>query len=63
MCRSTRPRAGRLVAVPLKCFGQSGADMKRIRTSLSLRTAGSLDIAVQRVALGTEADQKIACTS
>jgi beta-glucosidase len=51
------------VAVPLKCFGQSGADMKQIRTALSLRTAGSLDITVQRVALGTEADQKVACAN
>lgn len=51
------------VAVPLKCFGQSGADMKQIRTALSLRTAGALDITVQRVALGTEADQKVACTN
>jgi beta-glucosidase len=51
----------RRIAVPLKCFGQSGADMKQIHTALSLRTAGSLDIAVQRVALGTEADQKVAC--
>jgi beta-glucosidase len=53
----------RRVAVPLKCFGQSGADMKQIRTALSLRTAGSLDIAVQRVALGTDADQRVACTT
>ncbi len=52
----------RRVAVPLKCFGQSGADMKQIRTALSLRTAGSLDIAVQRAALGTDADQRVACT-
>ena len=52
----------RRIAVPLKCFGQSGADMKQIRTALSLRTAGSLDLAVQRVALGTDADQKVACT-
>ena len=50
------------VAVPLKCFGQAGADMKQIRTALSLRTAGSLDLAVQRVALGTEADQKVSCS-
>jgi beta-glucosidase len=55
------PGEWRRVAVPLKCFGQSGADMKQIRTALSLRTAGSLDITVQRVALGTEADQKVAC--
>jgi beta-glucosidase len=51
----------RRIAVPLKCFSQSGADMKQIRTSLSLRTAGSLDVAIQRVALGTEADQRVAC--
>jgi hypothetical protein len=35
--------------------------MKQIRTALSLRTAGSLDVVVQRVALGTEADQKLTC--
>jgi beta-glucosidase len=51
----------RTLAIPLKCFGQSGADMKQIRTALSLRTSGTLDIAIQRVALGTEADQKVAC--
>src|SRR5262245_6694364 len=51
------------VAVPLKCFGQSGADMKQIRTALSLRTAGTLDLVVQHVALGTEADQKVSCAN
>ncbi len=51
----------RRLGVPLKCFGQSGADMQQIRTALSLRTAGSLDLAIQRVALGTEADQRVAC--
>jgi len=55
------PTEWQRVAVPLKCFGQAGADMKQIRTALSLRTAGSLDITVQRVVLGTEADQKVAC--
>jgi beta-glucosidase len=53
----------RRIAVPLKCFSQSGADMQQIRTALSLRTAGAMDIAVQRVALGTDADQRVACTS
>jgi beta-glucosidase len=53
----------RTLGIPLKCFGQSGADMTQIRTALALSTAGTLDIAVQRVALGTEADQKVACTS
>ncbi len=56
------PKEWQRVAVPLKCFAQSGADMKQIRTALSLRTAGSLDLAVQRVALGTEADRKVPCS-
>jgi beta-glucosidase len=57
------PGNWRRIAVPLKCFSQSGADMQQIRTSLSLRTAGAMDIAVQRVALGTDADQRVACTN
>ena len=60
----TQPAASswRTLAIPLKCFSQSGADMTQIRTALSLSTAGTLDVAIQRVALGTEADQKVACT-
>jgi beta-glucosidase len=50
------------LGVPLKCFGASGADMKQIRTAFSLRTSGTLDIAIHRAALATEADQKVACT-
>jgi beta-glucosidase len=57
------PGNWRRIAVPLKCFSQSGADMQQIRTALSLRTAGAMDIAVQRVALGTDADQRVACTN
>jgi beta-glucosidase len=57
------PGNWRRIAVPLKCFSQSGADMRQIRTALSLRTAGAMDIAVQRVALGTDADQRVACTN
>ena len=53
----------RRLAIPLKCFSQSGADMMQIRTALSLRTAGALDIDIHRVALGTEADQRVACTN
>ncbi len=52
----------RRVGVFLKCFEKAGAtDMKSIRTGLSLRTAGTLDVTVQRVALGTVADERIAC--
>ena len=53
----------RSLGVPLKCFSQSGADMTQIRTALSLRTSGTLDLAINRAALGTEADQKVACTN
>ncbi len=53
----------RRIAIPLKCFSQAGADMGRITTGLSLRTGGTLDLAVSRVALGMDADQKISCTN
>jgi beta-glucosidase len=53
----------RRIAVPLKCFDTSGANMTRIHTALSLRTAGTLDISVQRIALGTDADQRVACNN
>jgi beta-glucosidase len=51
----------RRIAVPLKCFSQSGADMSRIRTALALRTEGTLDIAIQRIALDTAADTRLTC--
>jgi beta-glucosidase len=50
------------VAIPLKCFASSGADMRRITTGVSLRTAGSLDVAISRIALGTEFDQAVTCS-
>jgi beta-glucosidase len=49
------------VAIPLKCFARSGADMARITTGVSLRTAGTLDVAISRIALGTEFDQAVQC--
>ena len=49
------------VAIPLKCFANTGADMQRITTGVSMRTAGSLDVAISRVALGTESDHVVAC--
>jgi beta-glucosidase len=51
----------RRIAIPLKCFASSGADMRKITTGLSLRTAGTLDLAVSRVALSTEFDQTVSC--
>lgn len=49
------------VAIPLKCFATSGADMQRITTGVSMRTAGALDVSISRVALGTESDHVVAC--
>ena len=49
------------LAIPLKCFASSGADMRRINTGISMRTSGALDVAISRVALGTESDQTVAC--
>jgi beta-glucosidase len=51
----------RRLAIPLKCFARSGADMQRITTGISMRTAGTLDVAISRVSLGTESDQTVAC--
>jgi beta-glucosidase len=49
------------LAIPLKCFATSGADMRRITTGMSMRTAGALDVEISRVALGTEFDRSVAC--
>jgi hypothetical protein len=35
--------------------------MGKLTTGASLRTAGTLDISISRVALGMEADRKVAC--
>lgn len=55
--------AWRRVAVPLKCFETAGTNMRQVQTALALRTAGALDIAIQRAAFGTEADYRASCTS
>jgi beta-glucosidase len=55
------PDSWRRVAIPLKCFSNAGANMGKITTGLSVRTAGTLDMAISRVALGTESDTKVAC--
>jgi len=57
------PGTWRRVAIPLKCFSNAGANMGRITTGLSVRTAGTLDMAISRVALGTESDTKVACSN
>jgi beta-glucosidase len=49
------------VAVPLKCLAKAGAQMGRLTTGASLRTAGSLDVSISRIALSMDADRKLAC--
>jgi beta-glucosidase len=47
--------------VPLKCFTRGGADMNQKLARIELRTAGKLDLSVNRVALGVDVDRKSAC--
>jgi beta-glucosidase len=56
-----QPGTWNRLAIPLKCFSNAGANMGRITTGLSVRTAGTLDMAISRVALGTESDTKVTC--
>jgi beta-glucosidase len=55
------PATWKRLAIPLKCFAKAGADMKKITTGLSLRTAGPLDVSISRIALGVDSDQKVRC--
>jgi beta-glucosidase len=47
--------------VPLKCFSRGGADMARRLTRIELTTAGTMDLSVNRVALGTDVNRKSSC--
>jgi beta-glucosidase len=49
------------LGVPLKCFTRNGADMTQRLTHFELRTTGTLDLSVNRVALGVDVDRKSAC--
>jgi beta-glucosidase len=49
------------IAVPLQCLAKGGAEMGKLTTGASLRTSGTMDIAISRIALGMEADRKVTC--
>ncbi|GHA79122.1 glycoside hydrolase family 3 protein [Cognatilysobacter bugurensis] len=49
------------VAIPLACFARAGADLSRVSEVFRLSSKSVLDLSVSRVALGTEADQTVAC--
>ncbi len=49
------------LGIPLKCFTRAGADMNRRLMRFELRGGGNLDLAVNRIALGTDVDRKSGC--
>ncbi|GAA0734057.1 glycoside hydrolase family 3 protein [Sphingomonas japonica] len=49
------------VGIPLKCFAGAGANMASIDEPFQLRLAGGGSLSLARVALGTDADQRISC--
>lgn len=67
-CRATVPIAPaklpvgvwRTVGIPLKCFART-ADMGRIETPFQLSTAQKFETSIARVAVGTVADDVVAC--
>jgi len=55
-----RVGAWRTIGIPLKCFART-ADMARIETPFQLRTAQPFETSIARVAVGTVADDVVAC--
>ncbi len=49
------------LAVPLACFATLGVDMGNITTGFALETAGTLDVTVASIALGSSAEGRITC--
>jgi beta-glucosidase len=49
------------VGMPLKCFQQAGADMRRIEVPFRLESTGRDTINLAHVALGTDADDTLPC--
>lgn len=51
------------VAIPLACFSRAGADLSRITEMFRVSSSTPLDLSVSRIALGTEADHTVQCSS
>jgi beta-glucosidase len=49
------------LGVPLKCFAGRGANMAVVDAPFQLTSSGKLAFSLARVALGTDADQRISC--
>jgi beta-glucosidase len=51
------------VSIPLACFSRIGAPLSAVRRVFEIDTAGALDLAVSRVAVGPAATTALACES
>ncbi|MFS0773776.1 glycoside hydrolase family 3 N-terminal domain-containing protein [Sphingomonas sp. 1P08PE] len=51
----------RTISVPLKCFAKAGADLAKLDAPFVLTLPGPATVSISRVALGTVADQIVAC--
>lgn len=49
------------IAVPLKCFSRTGADMARIETPFRLTSDGAMTFSLSRVSVGMVADRTLTC--
>lgn len=49
------------VGVPIKCFANAGADVRKLDAPFQISTTGSIDFSLSRVALGTVADTILGC--
>ncbi|WP_226467761.1 glycoside hydrolase family 3 protein [Luteimonas panaciterrae] len=52
------------VGIPLKCFADAGADLRRLDRPWSIETDTALELSVSRIALGTadQAERIVSCT-
>ena len=51
------------LGIPLKCLATGGADMNRRLSRVELTSSAAMDISINRVALGVDADHKSACAT
>jgi beta-glucosidase len=49
------------IGIPLKCFQKVGVDVSKVNESLTVQSAGKLDLSLSQVKLGTVADEVYAC--
>lgn len=50
-----------VAAIPLKCFRQQGADLRKLDVPFGIRSAPGLELSIHQVQLGVVADQQLSC--